>query len=42
MGDDLRQVYSMDKVIFLFPKVTERFLGDTVHVEAYMEPLAGG
>ena len=44
MGDDLRHVYLNGKSHFTFPaglskKISE---GDTVLVEAYMDPLAGG
>lgn len=44
MGDDLRNLYLNGKSHFTFSeglmkKVNE---GDIVHVEAYMDPLAGG
>jgi len=44
MGDDLHHLYLNGESHFLFPeglnrKITE---GDTVRVDAYMDPLAGG
>lgn len=44
MGDDLRHVYVNGKSHFRLPEGLNRKLseGDTVRVEAYMDPLAGG
>ncbi|PIW01618.1 MAG: hypothetical protein COW41_02090 [Deltaproteobacteria bacterium CG17_big_fil_post_rev_8_21_14_2_50_51_6] len=44
MGDGLRHVYINGKSHFQLPEGLKRRLrdGDTVRVEAYMEPLAGG
>ena len=44
MGDDLRQVYLNGQSHFSFSEGLQKKIsdGDTVHVEAYMEPLAGG
>lgn len=44
MGDDLRHVYINGKSHFQLSEGLKRRLrdGDTVRLEAYMEPLAGG
>lgn len=44
MGDDLRHVYINGKSHFQLSEGLKKKLkdGDTVRVEAYMEPLAGG
>ena len=44
MGDDLRHLYLNGESHFSFPEGLKRKIieGDTVHVEAYMDPLAGG
>jgi hypothetical protein len=44
MGDDLRQVFLNGESHFSFPEGLNRKVseGDTVRVEAYMDPLAGG
>jgi len=44
MGDDLRHLYLNGKTHFLFPEGLKREIhnGDTIRVEAYMDPLAGG
>ena len=44
MGDDLRNLYLNGKNHFSFSEGLKRKVleGDTVHVEAYMDPLAGG
>jgi hypothetical protein len=44
MGDDLRHLYLNGESHFAFPEGLKRKVaeGDTVLVEAYMEPLAGG
>lgn len=44
MGDDLRHLFLNGESHFSFPKGLEREIhdGDTIRVEAYMDPLAGG
>ncbi|HNS13878.1 MAG TPA: hypothetical protein PKM08_00965 [Syntrophorhabdaceae bacterium] len=44
MGDDLRNLYLNGKSHFIFSEGLKRKVneGDTVRVEAYMDPLAGG
>ena len=44
MGDDLRHLFLNGESHFSFPEGLKRKVseGDTVLVEAYMEPLAGG
>ncbi|MBN2124432.1 MAG: hypothetical protein JW821_09090 [Deltaproteobacteria bacterium] len=44
MGDDLRHLYLNGESHFSFPEGLKRKVreGDTVLVEAYMDPLAGG
>lgn len=44
MGDDLRHLYLNGESHFSFSEGLKRKVaeGDTVHVEAYMDPLAGG
>lgn len=44
MGDDLRNLFLNGKSHFSFSKGLKKEIkdGDTVHVEAYMDPLAGG
>lgn len=44
MGEDLRHVYVNGKSHFSFPEGLTKTLkeGDTLLVEAYMDPLAGG
>ncbi len=44
MGDDLRHLYVNGESHFSFPEGLKREVneGDTVRVEAYMDPLAGG
>jgi hypothetical protein len=44
MGDDLRHLYLNGESHFSFPEGLNRTIreGDTVLVEAYMDPLAGG
>jgi len=44
MGDDLRHLYLNGESHFLFSEGLKKKIidGDTVHVEAYMDPLAGG
>ena len=44
MGDDLRHLYLNGESHFSFPEGLKRKIneGDTVRVEAYMDPLAGG
>jgi hypothetical protein len=44
MGDDVRYVYLNGKSHFSFPEGLNREIseGETVLVEAYMDPLAGG
>ena len=44
MGDDLRHLYLNGESHFSFPEGLKRTVseGDTVMVEAYMDPLAGG
>lgn len=44
MGDDLRSLYLNGKSHFIFSEGLKKKIneGDTVHVEAYMDPLAGG
>jgi len=44
MGDDLRNLYLNGKSHFIFSEGLKKKVneGDTVRVEAYMDPLAGG
>jgi len=44
MGDDLRHLYLNGESHFSFPEGLKKKIneGDTVLVEAYMDPLAGG
>jgi hypothetical protein len=44
MGDDLRHLYLNGESHFSFPEGLKRKIneGDTVLVEVYMDPLAGG
>jgi len=44
MGDDLRNLYLNGKSHFIFSEGLKKRVneGDTVRVEAYMDPLAGG
>jgi hypothetical protein len=44
MGDDLRHLYLNGESHFSFPEGMKKTIreGDTVLVEAYMDPLAGG
>jgi len=44
MGDDLRHVYVNEESHFSFSEGLNRKIneGDTIMVEAYMDPLAGG
>lgn len=44
MGDDLRHLYLNGENHFNFSEGLKRKVaeGDTVHVEAYLDPLAGG
>lgn len=44
MGDDLRHLFLNGESHFSFPEGLKRKVieGDTVKVEAYMDPLAGG
>jgi hypothetical protein len=44
MGDDLRHLYLNGESHFSFPEGLKKKIneGDTVRVEAYMDPLAGG
>lgn len=44
MGDDLRNIYLNDESHFSFSEGLKREIkeGDTIMVEAYMDPLAGG
>ena len=44
MGDDLREVFLNGESHFSFSEGLQKRIvdGDTVRVEAYMEPLAGG
>ena len=44
MGDDLRHLYLNGQSHFSFPEGLKKKIneGDTVLVEAYMDPLAGG
>ncbi len=44
MGDDLRHLYLNRESHFTFPEGLDRrvFEGDTIRVEVYMDPLAGG
>ncbi len=44
MGDDLRHVFVNGESHFSFPTGLKREIhdGDTIRVEAYMDPLAGG
>ncbi len=44
MGDDLREVYLNGESHFSFSEGLQKRIvdGDTVRVEAYMDPLAGG
>jgi molybdopterin converting factor small subunit len=44
MGDDLRNLFLNGKSHFSFSEGLKKEIkdGDTVHVEAYMDPLAGG
>ncbi|OPY76904.1 MAG: hypothetical protein A4E64_01323 [Syntrophorhabdus sp. PtaU1.Bin058] len=44
MGDDLRHLFLNGESHFTFSEGLKKRIndGDTVHVEAYMDPLAGG
>ncbi|MDD5008786.1 MAG: hypothetical protein PHU49_10605 [Syntrophorhabdaceae bacterium] len=44
MGDDLRNLFLNGESHFTFSEGLKKKIndGDTVHVEAYMDPLAGG